>query len=104
MVAPLGFNIPSRASVLPKPDADEQRVLEYLYTCFSGEVSLDLDFLDAEHFSVDERHWPELIKGLLDRGYITGVLIERVHGHELICFTPDVIITRKGINYLKGTA
>jgi hypothetical protein len=90
-----------------KLDDDEQKILEYLCQCFKDNVSPDLEYLYAEKFSIDERVWPSIIMGLLDNGYISGVVTDRDdkrnYPNGYVQFLPEITITRKGIKYLNGT-
>lgn len=77
------------------------KVLSELYTALKAGECIDVTKLTAEALRVPQAYWVEIMRNLLDDGYVKGYSVRRYLSGAAITGLEDIQITPKGIEYLQ---
>lgn len=81
------------------------KLLIYLYACLKREIVFDEDVFNStvRKCAGNEQYFAEILDMAQAEGLITGVVVTRAWGNELIISSPaeDMKITAEGIHYIK---
>lgn len=77
------------------------KVLSELYTALKAGGRITATELTAEALKIPQAYWAEIVRNLLDEGYVKGYGVRRYLSDTVITGLADIQITPKGIEYLK---
>ncbi len=80
------------------------RILIYLYACVKSGVNVDMEEISANKLDITQRYWLYVIEHLQADEYIEGVHITKLLGSMPVVMTENIVITPKGIEYLKNNS
>ena len=82
------------------------KILKYLYECMKAGKKPRLEDIcyDCQMFSISERYWYQIMRELIDNGYIKGFNIYATKDGDIIHMSDNAGITLKGREYLRDNS
>lgn len=77
------------------------KVLSELYTALRAGERIEVTKITDEALRIPQAYWAEIMRNLLDEGYVKGCSVRRYLSGTVITGIEDIRITPKGIEYLK---
>lgn len=79
------------------------KILAYIYDCMKRGARPADSMLahDGDMFRIEYSYWATIIKELVDKGYLNGVLVSKMSDGTLIVQFDDPKVTMEGVDFLK---
>lgn len=76
------------------------RIMAYIYACQKQGIAFDPDVISYEKLNIPESYYNDIVKDIVDRGYIKGVIIVPILNNEVGIKWNNPKITMEGSQFL----
>lgn len=82
------------------------KILAYLYSCMkNGEQPVYKHYChNGDVLNIPEQYWCQIIKQLVDHGYVDGFVVVTAWGGDLIVKANNPTITIEGVDFLQNNS
>ena len=75
------------------------KMLAYVYDCMKRGIEVDTDVLMHDSLGIPKPYWEQIVRELVDRGYLSGVSVRKTTSGDSILFS-NPRVTLDGVEFL----